>query len=324
MDALPTIDLQPLWDSPQGVNIVAEQIKLNFKNLGFAYIKNHKISDTLLKNMFQAAKDFHALPLKAKTKILQNKAFRGYLPINTSQIKVSTQGSTRSKAKHPNFTEAFIMMFDIDENHQDYVNGNYLAGPNQWPIEMPQLKLIMTKYRDAMIDLSLKIVEVFSVAFGLKATALNQFFVDPTFFLRLHRYPRQSNNMLEDQFGIAPHTDVGFMTLVAQDDIGGLQVKHPTQGWINVPNIPGTFVLNAGDIMQRWTNGVFTSSVHRVLNDPIQDRYSVPFFFDPNMHAMIELLQTPLISGCSEFEPIMYGDYVMNRVKRNYSRLQTK
>ena len=320
MSSLPIIDLQPLWDSPEGINHVAEQLTLNFKDLGFAYIKNHQISPSLLEDMFQAAKDFHALPLEAKNKILQNKTFRGYLPANTSQVKVSTQGV----AACPNSMEAFIMMFDVDETHRDYTTGNYLAGPNQWPVEMPSLKKNMCDYRDAMIHLGSKMVEVFAVAFGLEATALNQFFVDPTFFLRLHRYAPQPDNAPKGQFGIAPHTDIGFMTFVAQDDVGGLEVKHPTEGWITVPNIPGTFILNAGDMLKRWTNGGFASVPHRVLNNSDQVRYSIPFFFDPNMHAMIDVLESPLSDSPRKFEPIMYGDYVMNRVTPNYSHLQTK
>lgn len=320
MPSLPIIDLEPLWTNPEGAKQIAEEIRHKFKELGFAYIKNHQISEGLLEDMFKAAKDFHALPFEAKNKILQNNQFRGYLPANTSQVKLSTQGT----ASRPNFSEAFITMFEVDKTHPDFLTGNYLAGPNQWPVEMPNLRTTMHNYRDAMIKLGSKMVEVFSLAFGLSSNALNQYFVNPTFFLRLHRYPPQPLSAPEGQFGIAPHTDIGFMTFVAQDDIGGLEVKHPQKGWISVPHIPGTFVLNAGDMLNRWTNGAYASAPHRVLNNSGHDRYSIPFFFDPNMHAMIEGLQSPLISGSSKFEPIMYGDYVMNRVSKNYSRLQAK
>ncbi|MEM9103686.1 MAG: hypothetical protein AAGB12_15350 [Pseudomonadota bacterium] len=114
------------------------------------------------------------------------------------------------------------MMFDVDESHPDYKTGNYLAGPNQWPDEMPSLKNTMSLYRDAMIKLSSKLVEAFSIAFGLEQTTLNRFFINPTFFLRLHRYPPQLPSAHKEQFGVAPHTDISFMTFIAQDNIGGL------------------------------------------------------------------------------------------------------
>tara|TARA_R110000868_G_scaffold380784_4_gene647010 strand:+ start:7496 stop:8467 length:972 start_codon:yes stop_codon:yes gene_type:complete len=315
-----TIDLEPLWGKSQGVYEVAEQLKQSFKTLGFAYIKNHHIPSQLLADMFTVAEKFHALPRDIKMRIVQNKTFRGFLPANESQVKISTEGaSTR-----PNFSEAFIMMFDADESHPDFATGDYLAGPNQWLDDMPELKETMCAYRDAMVALGFKLLEAFSVAFGLEPTALHHFFSDPTYFLRLHKYPPQPANAPADQFGVAPHTDIGFMTLVAQDDVGGLEVRHPEKGWLAVPYVPDTFVLNAGDMLHRWTGGTFASSPHRVLNNHSgKTRYSVPFFFDPNMHTQIETLSTCIASGNGKtFPPIMYGDYVMNRVTKNYSRLK--
>ncbi len=316
--SIPLIDLSPLWKDPNGVKIIANEFAQKFKDVGFAYIINHQVPDKLLDDMFQAAIDFHNLPLNVKMKIVQNSGFRGYLPSQASQLNVSTQGASRK----PNVFEAFIMMNEVAEDHPDFKTVSYCAGPNQWPQEMPNLKTTMHAYRDVMTALASKLVEVFSVSCGLDAHALGSFFENPTYFLRLHRY--SGGCAEDDEFGIAPHTDVSFLTILAQDSIGGLEVKHPKKGWISVPHIPGALILNAGDLMHRWSNGTYQSSIHRVLQSQ-QDRYSIPFFFDPNVHAMIEVLPTCVDEQRSpQFPPIMYTDYAIERFKPNYKYLNNK
>jgi len=317
---IPVIDLSGLYDGHEGINHVAQQIKKRFKTVGFSYLINSGISESLIKKILAAAKAFHKLSLEKKLKIKQNQAFRGYLAPNASKVKSSTQGS----AKHPNLVEAFIMMFEADESNPDYKEGKYLAGPNQWPDEMPELKEVMIEYRDAMVSLSQRLVKAFAVAFGLAEHALDGMFLDPTYFLRLHRYQPQERSDA-DRFGLAPHTDIGFMTCLVQDDIGGLQVRAPETGeWVNVAYKPGALILNAGDMLQRLTNGEYKPVVHRVLNSSGKDRYSVPFFFDPNMHAQIESLAPFVKDGSVQCESFMYGDYVMGRVTPNYAILQGK
>ena len=315
---IPTLDLSMIYDGDQGIDIVAKQIKSVFKEYGFAYLTQHGIDHTLMQQLLAKTKEFHDLPKDAKMKIKQNKQFRGYLPANLSKIQTSTQGT----AKKPNLNEAFIMMFEADESHPDYATGDYLAGPNQWPDEMPELKQIMITYSKAMLKLSNLLVKAFAVAFGLQQDSLDYLFEDPTFFLRLHKYPPQPNRE-ENQFGVAPHTDIGFMTYVMQDNVGGLQVKKPgTEDWVDVPYIENSFILNAGDMLHHLTNGVYPSAIHRVLNFTDKDRYSIPFFFDPNMHQTITPLPEFTKDKAAKFPPLLYGDYVMKRVTANYSALQ--
>lgn len=316
MNEVPVLNLENL-NKASNLKGVMQLITSDFKDLGFAYIKNHGVSDELFSEMFAAARKFHDLPMASKLRIRQNSAFRGYVPTKQSQVKVSSQGS----AKKPNTLEAFVMMHEVAEEHPDYIAGNYLAGPNQWPDEMPSLRDVMTRYRDEMSELGKKMVEIFAQAFGLNHDALNQYFINPTFFLRLQHYPRSKTEANEQQFGIAPHTDIGFLTFVAQDNVGGLEVKHPQRGWIQVPNIPGTLVMNAGDMLKHWTNGTYASVPHRVINSTNSDRYSIPFFFDPNMHATIEPIQNDICGFSNVLEPVMYGDYVMKRVTKNYPDL---
>ncbi len=152
---------------------------------------------------------------------------------------------------------------------------------------------------------------------------LDDLFVDPTFFLRLHRYAAQSPESVDaEEYGVAPHTDLGFMTFVYQDDVGGLQVKHPATGeWLNIPYVSNTFVLNAGDVLNRLTNGTYPSAIHRVINTSNKTRYSIPFFFDPNFSKEIAPLKAFTQERGALFPPIIYGDYVESRVRPNYAAL---
>ena len=116
-------------------------------------------------------------------------------------------------------------------------------------------------------------------------------------------------------FGSAPHTDYGFITLLAQDDVGGLEVRNKAGEWIAAPPIADTFVMNVGDILARWSGGLFASTPHRVINASGQERYSQPFFFDPSMDAII----APAVDHGVPFKPVRYGDYLMERIDKNYS-----
>ena len=315
--AIPQIDLLPLWNDPvNGVEKVANEIKQVFSDIGFAYLYNHQVPAYLIDNIFKTCKDFHALPHEVKMKIKQNNCFRGYMPIGGSQLKVSTQGS----ASKPNQMEAFIMAFDLPINHPDYKTGAYLAGPNQWPDGLTSFKEVVNDYRDAMLKLAYKLLEVFSVALGGQPQDLNRFFVNPSYFLRLQCYPKRQDDISENQFGIAPHTDYGFFTILAQDNVGGLEIKDNKGEWIKIPYISQTYILNAGDMLKRWSNDKIKSIAHRVINKSHQNRYSVPFFFEPNMRAVIKVLESCVsIDRPAKFPPIIYGEYLLDRVQGNYN-----
>lgn len=314
MNDIPTIDLTPVWDSSKGMQQVAQQIHDVYTSIGFAYIINHKVPKKIIQQAFQAAYDFHALPLEHKMAIKQNDCFRGYVPINASQLKISTQG----EARRPNQMESFVMAFEVDKANSDYQKGTYLAGPNQWPNGLVNFKHKVLAYRDAMLDLSYQLIQLFSLALGCHRGDLDRYFLDPTYILRLQHYPPQ-NNLDRNTYGLAPHTDYGFLSLLAQSEVEGLQVKHPKKGWLTVPYREDALVMNTGDILKRWSNNTFLSTPHRVINQSDQPRYSIPFFFDPNRHAQIEVLANHTREGENPIYPsIKYGDYLLERIQGNY------
>lgn len=193
-----------------------------------------------------------------------------------------------------------------------------MQGPNQWPDWLPGFKPAMLAYVREVDALGRHIVRLIALALGLPATALDHHFDHPTTFLRALHYPPQPPAE-DEQMGSAPHTDYGIITLLAQDDSGGLQVRPRGGDWIEAPPIPDTYVLNVGDMLARWTNGRLVSTPHRVINRSGGDRYSLPYFLDPSMDTRIECLPT-----CTDADhppqhpPVRYGDYLLERLNRNY------
>ncbi|PQQ30479.1 isopenicillin N synthase family oxygenase [Photorhabdus luminescens] len=316
-EKIPHIDLAPIFThTDTGLLSVADQVRQIYTNVGFAYLINHGISEDLVQATFQAAKDFHNLPLNKKLKIRQNKFFRGYMPRSTSRFELSTL----EKANKPNQSEAFIIANEVSEESEDFKLEQNLAGPNQWPEDMPEFKETITTYYKSMQALAKRMVQVFAMAFGLSPDALDNYFREPTIFLRLQYYPEQPDIIPEDQYGIAPHTDYGFLTLLAQDTIGGLQVKNQEGEWIDVPPEPGSFILNSGDMIKWMTNDNFISTPHRVINRSGKKRYAIPFFFEPSMHAQIAPLDIfKDVDNPARYPRIEYADHLMTRIKSNYS-----
>jgi isopenicillin N synthase-like dioxygenase len=321
-DKIPVIDVSPLLDdSIAGLRHVATEIDYAYSQVGFGYITNHGVGQVLIDGLFEASAQFHALSYEEKTKIEINEFHRGFIPINTSTARTSSVAAVTK----PNQSESFMMMHELPEDDPDVRAGAPLAGPNQWPESLPGFREAVTAYNEAMIRLARRLVRSISVALGAEPYELDPYFESPTTFLRLLYYPPQPPQSPEDLFGSAPHTDYGFITILGQDDVGGLQVRNTAGEWIDAPFRPGAFIMNSADILHRWSNGYFISTPHRVINRSGRARYSNPFFFDPNMHARIDPLpscvtrQRPV-----RYEPVIYGDYLMERLNANHEQHQTR
>lgn len=292
-------------------------MELAYSQVGFGYIINHGVPDDLTAGIFRASAELHALPRAEKLQIEINEFHRGFIPINTS----TDTTSNIKKAAKPNQSESFMMMHELPEDDPDVLAQAPLAGPNQWPAGLPNFKPAVRAYNAAMIGLGRRLVQAVAMALGCRPNDLDTYFDRPTTFLRLLYYPPQPPASPADLFGSNPHSDYGFLTLLAQDNVGGLQVRNRAGEWVDAPYRPGALVMNSGDILHRWSNGHFISTPHRVINRSGRARYSCPFFFDPDMHAQI----TPLPSRVSaetpaRFEPLVYGDFLMGQLRANHDQ----
>ena len=289
-----------------------------YGDVGFAYLEGHGIAQDLIEGAFDASRRFHALPLAEKLKLEVNAYHRGYMPFAESKIV----SSSIQKATKPNLSESLMVMHDVDPADPAR-RGDPLAGPNQWPT-LPGFKDAITAYEAALQRLARRLVGVFEAALGVDAGTLRRSFEQPTTFLRLLHYPPQDPTGPDDEFGSNPHTDYGFITILAQDANGGLQVRAPDGvTWLDAPPRPGAFVLNIGDIGERWSNGILRSTPHRVLNRTGRDRYSIPYFFDPATDAVVSPLQVCVPEPeAPRFESVTYGDYLLAKLNANHSYRQ--
>jgi isopenicillin N synthase-like dioxygenase len=309
MDALPVVDIA----APGAAAALGRALE----DIGFAYIAGHGVPQATIDSAFAASRAFHASSLAQKRSLAINDWHRGYMGMASSTVVTSSV----AKVTRSNLSESLMIMHDVPEG--DPSLGEPLQGPNQWPGWLPWFRTVIDAYRGEVERVSRDIIRLIAVSLDLPPTALDRHFAGPTSFLRLLHYPPHPVDASDDQFGAAPHTDYGIITLLAQDNSGGLQVRRREAngdgGWIDAAPLPGTFVLNVADMLARWTNDRFVSTPHRVVNRSGGDRYSLPFFFDTAMDAVVECLPTCTSPGNSpRYAPVRYGEYLMDRLNRNY------
>ena len=319
---LPVIDVAPALDgSTDGLLRVAAALHQAYSTVGFSMIVNHGVAPDLTADLFAASRRFHGLPREEKLAIELNEHHRGFIKMASSTIVTSTVDVVRK----PNQSESFMVMHELDAGHPDIHNGLALAGPNQWPVGAPDIKDPILAYARALGDLCLQLSRVIAVALGAPADTFEAAFAEPITFLRMLWYPPQPPDAPGDLFGAAPHTDYGFITLLAQDRLPGLQVRGPAGGWLDVPVVDGSFVMNSGDILRHWSNGRWLSTPHRVINRTGEERYSAPFFYDPHPAIVVEPLPSCVAAGeRPAFEPLVYGEYLMAKLNKNYTRHQQR
>jgi isopenicillin N synthase-like dioxygenase len=258
------------------------------------------------------SKKFHDQELDKKMRFQIDKTHRGYIPINTS-TDVTTD---LAKVTKPNQSASYMIMKEDIAINPDI----YLSGPNQWP-DVLGFRDACEAYVTAMSELGRKLMRLALESIGVDDISILKSFSDPTIWLRLLHYPPQSPKAEKDLYGSAPHKDFGCLTLLAQDDVGGLQVMSPAGNWVDAPRIPGSFVVNVGDMLRRLSNGLLLSTPHRVINKSGRERYSCPFFFDPHVNTVIEPIKG---TGNPIFEPLLFANFLKSELEASYQAHQVK
>src|SRR5438128_7579700 len=313
---IPVIDYGPYFaGEPGALDRVAAEVAHACQNVGFFYALNHDVGDEVIERALAASRRFHALPLERKLALKLNDNNIGYLPINAS-----VQGaSTVHRATRPNQNESFFVSHDRGPDHPDVIAEKPLRGRNQWPAGLPGLRADMMAYFGALEAMCDRMLPPFAVALGLPPDYFAPFFANEAHAnLRFLHYPPQE--MIEaNTFGQAPHTDNSFMTALARTDVPGLAVRLPSGEWFAPPIIPGTCLINLGNIMRRWSNDRFLSTPHGVLNDSAADRYSIAYFHSPNPDSVIECLPSCVSAdNPARYPPAVYRDLVLEFYRANY------
>ena len=300
---IPLLDLGPyLTGKPGALEATAARLRHINETIGFLYIANHGVPRSLIDATFDATARFHAQPDEDKLALKVDAGMQGYLPMRGS----TTRSSKVAINTKPNENEAFFLKRDSD----------------RWPDRVPGFKQAACAYYAAAEALARRMLPLYAVALDLPPDHFDAKCTEPFSSLRLTHYPPVAE-YAEGTFGIAPHTDSSFITLLAQNRVPGLQIRLTDGTWIDAPVVDGTFIVNTGDVLHRWTNGRFLSTPHRAFNTSSQPRYAIPYFFHPNADTLIECLPTCLQPGeVPRHEPITVAGYMAWFRGQNYNHLR--
>jgi isopenicillin N synthase-like dioxygenase len=285
--SIPVVDLEGAG--------VPEAINRACRDTGFFYVANHGVPQALVDAQFDCARRFFALPAEQRLALdMKNSlATAGYEPIEGQTL--DSQDADAEKAP-PDLKESFYCGMELPGEHLWAQKRIRSFGHNQWPDEsgaMSGFREQTLRYQETMRTLGDRVLGQLALSLELPESFFAAFYEMPAMTLRLLRYPPHPQHARANQLGAGAHTDWGGITLLAQDGLGGLEVRNVEGEWIAATPVPGTFVVNLGDLMQRWTNDVYRSNMHRVRNNSSsRDRYSIAFFYGPSPDARIECIPT--------------------------------
>jgi isopenicillin N synthase-like dioxygenase len=282
--ALPVIDMAGLWSS-RAADRRAVGVRLNetCRDKGFFYVANHGVPEGLIDAVFAETRRFFDQPVAVKARVdkANSKYYRGYDPFRGQVLEAGTR---------PDLKEGFYIGLDLPEDDPRVLAGKFNHGPNQWPDDLPGFRPTMSAYVAAMLEVGARLMRGLALSLDLPEGHFIAFTRQPMVTLRLLHYPPQPADAAPGEKGAGAHTDWDALTILLQDDVGGLQVHDASLGWVHADPIPGTYVVNLGDMLARWTNDLYRSTLHRVVNQSRRERYSVPFFLGGNPDSVVEAL----------------------------------
>jgi isopenicillin N synthase-like dioxygenase len=312
---IPVLDLGPWLAGDDGaLDRLAGDLRRICIEVGFYFIKNHGVDQDLVDRTFAQTAAFHSLPEDIKARYRINGHNIGYMASRASMQR----SSSVHRATKPNLVASYFMKRERDPDDPAVVNNLPLRGLNQWPQELPEFRPTMLAYMQALENLGKKMLPVCARALDLPADFFAPFFKEPSITLRISHYPAQKE-FDGEEFGTGPHTDAGFMTMLAQAEVRGLDILSRDGIWMPAPTLPGAFLVNIGQMLTRWTNDIFPSTPHRVVNLAGRERYSIPFFFDPDFEAAVTCV--PTCTGPDnppKHEPIRYLDHILAFTNKNF------
>lgn len=309
--SIPVIDVSGAI-SGNDIQGVAHAIHAAATDHGFFYICGHGIDPALMEQAFAVSKAFFDLPETDKNKVSVDTHQRGWMAQGMSRL----QGSKTHDLK-----EVFFWGTETTADDPDVIAGKPLCAVNQWPEDFPRLHADLTPYYDAVCHASRQIMAAVAVSLDQPADFFDAAYAKPLARGQLVYYPASTEaDEAEERFGVAPHTDFGVLTVLLQDNSGGLQVRAKSGDWIEAPPITGTLVCNIGDLLARWSNNRFASTVHRVINRSKGARYSIPVFFDPHTDTIVDPIDLGASKANSEFPPVRAGEHIANRNSKNFSQ----
>ncbi|KAF9453148.1 Clavaminate synthase-like protein [Macrolepiota fuliginosa MF-IS2] len=323
-EEIPVIDFKAATSNdPRARRELADLIRDACINVGFFYLKNHGIPQELIDKTVEAGKRFFTLPDEEKMKLDIHKSsnYKGYTALLGENTNAEGLGDL-----HEGFDIGWEPESEPNQDTQSMVREDgAMTGGNVWPNpkDLPGFRKAFLAYYHSVIKLGKLLFPIFALALDLPETFFDDKTTKPAAIMRLLHYPPQSPTKLDAQddrqIGIGSHTDYECFTILWQDSAGGLQVQNASGKWIDAIPVAGTVVVNLGDQFSRWTNDVFKSTVHRVINRSGLERYSIPLFFGTDYEVLLEPIPTCVSPGTPiKYEVVTAGEYVRSRLEATY------
>jgi|SRR6266702_4166378 len=321
MTQIPRIDMTPYYAGRPGDRArIASEIDSACREIGFFTIVGHPIQQTALDDLFAVAREFYDLPDNEKFTYAPPKGtiMRGYVPIESQNLARS-----RGVEAPPDLRECFSIG-RVDPMLNQPIAAHPAAlffEPNIWPRHPARFRTVNEAYYRRMESLARDLMRLFALGLGLQEDFFDPYIDDHFATLNMNHYPPLTRPTSDGQFRAGAHSDFGSLTILAQTaGAGGLEVLNKQGQWLRIPPQPEAFVINIGDLMARWTNDRWRSTVHRVSNPAVDRaatdrRQSITFFFHPNYDAAIECLPTcRLADDAPRYAPTKAGEYMRQRL----------
>jgi len=312
---IPVIDLHHLRHGMlRDRQAVAAKIAAACNTVGFFYITGHGVSQGLVDDAFAQNKAFFEMPYETRMDYAATKDWwRGYVPSKQQAEGGAVGGSIQT----------YRFMLDLPADDPDVLMRKPMHHPNRWIDALPGFNHTMQTYMAEMEVLSATLRRAFALGLGLPEEWFDPFYRRPLIQQSLLYYPAPLSQREQDiKIGAGEHRDTGAFTMLMQDQTGGLEVGHLEHEWVAAPPIKGTFVINIGDMMMRWTNGRFVSTIHRVVNRATSARYSMPYFANPDYDAIISPVPCLVEPGTSiAYPPLHFGEFMGDFYKKGMGYL---
>jgi isopenicillin N synthase-like dioxygenase len=302
---IPQIDISGLYsDDPADKAAVAKQIGAACDEIGFFYAVNHHVPPATIAAARERAAAFFAQPVEQRLKVTADRNNRGYREM----------GDTVHKSGKIFARDSFDLGFPVAADDPEVLAGTPFYAENNWP-DLPGFREALLEYYQGTFELGLKILEGFAIYLGQEEDFFKRHFTKPVADMVINHYFGYSRALSVggSETASGAHTDHGIVTILWQDDSGGLEVLDKDENWIAAPPVPGSYVINIGELMKRWTNARFRATVHRVIHTQDTDRFSMPLFCNPNFRTVVDPRQLGVAEEDAKYEPVESGKFLISR-----------
>ncbi|MET3805570.1 isopenicillin N synthase-like dioxygenase [Nakamurella sp. UYEF19] len=310
----------PILDLSQDDEVLAPAVDQVCTEVGFFQVVEHGVNSGVEERTWHALQQFFDVPLEEKRALQAEHAGDpyGYIPVSAESLSKSLGMQAPGDVKE----SINIGPLERPDHTLSGPDEAIIYTPNRWPASMPELKSICGAYYEELTTLSERIMTLFARALRLSPDHFDSMIDHAPSALRGVNYPATTEPLAIGQLRAGAHTDYGLLTILKQDAVGGLQVVDKDENWVGVPSVPNAYVINIGDLMARWTNDRWRSTLHRVVN-PVEGaaaavrRQSIPFFYNANWDAEVVCLPSCLAPGeTAKYESVVAGPHLMAKFRR--------